>query len=283
MPITVDELPRLNVAELQNMARQVRVDVLKMTHTAGSGHPGGSLSETELLLALYFGGRLRVDPKNPKDPDRDRLILSKGHACPGLYAVLGERGFFPREELAGFRRVNKLLQGHTDIKIPGVDMSAGSLGMGISFGNGCALAARLDGRSYRTYVIIGDGECQEGNIWEAAMSSAHRKIDNLCVILDYNKIQIDGFVKDVKNLEPVSDKWRSFGWHVIEIDGHSFAEIFSALDEAAMIKGQPTIIIAHTIKGKGISFMENEAQFHGRALTDEEMERAMDELDEEWP
>ncbi len=283
MPLAVQELPKLSNSDLRALARQVRVDILKMTHRAGSGHPGGSMSETEILLALYFGGRLRIDPEDPKNPDRDRLILSKGHCCPGLYSVLAERGYFPRDELWSFRRVGHLLQGHSDLKIPGVDMSAGSLGMGLSYGNGCALAARVRGQDYRTYVILGDGECQEGNIWEAAMTSAHRKIDNLTAILDYNKIQIDGFVEDVKNLEPVVDKWEAFGWNVIEIDGHNFPELFSALDDAADTKGKPTIIVAHTVKGKGISFMENQAEFHGRALKDEEMKRAMDELGEAWP
>jgi transketolase len=282
MALSAATSARPSISDLQAFAREVRLEVLKMTHRAGSGHPGGSMSEAELLTALYYGGVLRVDPKDPKNPDRDRFILSKGHCCPGLYAVLGHLGFFPREEFQHFRRVGHLLQGHTDIKIPGVDMSAGSLGMGLSFANGCALAARIDKRAHHTWVMLGDGECQEGNIWEAAMTSAHRKIDNMTAILDYNKIQIDGFVKDVKGLEPVADKWRAFGWHVIEIDGHSFAEIFSALDEARETKGKPTIIIAHTIKGKGVSFMENKAEYHGRALNDKEMAEAMRELGEAW-
>jgi transketolase len=272
-----------DLASLTKVARQIRVDSLKMTFKAGSGHPGGSMSEAELLAALYYGGVLRLDPNNPKAPDRDRFILSKGHCCPGLYSVLAQRGFFPREELDRFRRVGALLQGHTDHKIPGVDMSAGSLGMGLSFGNGCALMAKLDKKDYRTYVLMGDGECQEGNVWEAAMSSAHHGIDNLVAIVDYNKIQIEGFVKDIKNPEPFADKWESFGWHTIEIDGHDLQAILDAFDEARTVKGQPTVIIAHTLKGKGVSFTENKNEYHGRALTEDEMKRAMAELKEAWP
>lgn len=269
--------------ELAKIARQIRIDSLQMTFSAGSGHPGGSMSEAELLAALYFGGELRVDPRTPKDPTRDRFILSKGHCCPGLYSVLSQKGFFPREELSGFRKVGRMLQGHTDMKIPGVEMSAGSLGMGLSFGNGCAMISRLEKRSSRTYVLLGDGECQEGQIWEAAQTSAHHRIDNLCALVDYNKIQIEGFVKDIKNPEPFADKWEAFGWNAIEIDGHDFDAIFDALDEARSTKGMPTVIIAHTVKGKGVSFTENKNEYHGRALTADEMQRAMVELKEPWP
>ena len=269
--------------QLAKIARQIRVDSLKMTFTAGSGHPGGSMSEAEVLAALYFGGELRVDPKNPTDAKRDRFILSKGHCCPGLYSVLAQKGFFPKEELPGFRKIGRMLQGHTDMKIPGVEMSAGSLGMGVSFGNGCAFAARLEKRDSRSYVLIGDGECQEGQIWEAAQTAAHHGLDNVCVIVDYNKIQIEGFVKDIKNPEPFSDKWEAFGWNAIEIDGHDFDAIFDALDEARETKGIPTVIIAHTLKGKGVSFTENKNEYHGRALTEDEMKRAMAELQEAWP
>ncbi|HLE47785.1 MAG TPA: transketolase [Candidatus Thermoplasmatota archaeon] len=270
-------------AELARVARQIRVDTLKMTYAAGSGHPGGSMSEAEILSALYFGGELRVDPKDPRAADRDRFILSKGHCCPGLYSVLAQRGFFPREELWNFRRVGHLLQGHSDNKVPGVDMSAGSLGMGLSFGNGVALMARMENKDRRTYVLLGDGECQEGSIWEAAMTSAHQRIENLCAIVDYNKIQIEGFVKDIKNPEPFADKWEAFGWNAIEIDGHDFGEIMDAFEEARTTKGIPTVIIAHTLKGKGVSFTENKNEYHGRALTEDEMKRAMAELKEPWP
>jgi len=275
---------------LAQIARDVRVDILKMTFKAQSGHPGGSMSAAELLTALYFGERkttagkpyMTVDPANPKWDGRDRFILSKGHCCPVQYAVLARRGFFDRKEFTGLRRAGNLLQGHSDIKVPGVDMSSGSLGMGLGFANGVALGARVQGKGYHTWVMMGDGEIQEGNVWESAMSAAHRKLDNVTAILDYNKIQIDGFVKDVKNLEPVTDKWRAFGWHVIEIDGHNYDQIFRAYDEALATKGKPTIVVAHTLKGKGVSFTENKADYHGRALTAEEMKRAMAELGENW-
>ncbi len=266
--------------DLVEMARRVRVDVLKMTHLAGSGHPGGSFSMTELLVMLYQK-HLDVDPQDSRDPDRDRFILSKGHCAPGHYAILAELGFFEREEMWNLRRIDNLLQGHVDIKVPGCDMSTGSLGQGLSFGNGCALAAKQDKKSFHTWVMIGDGEVQEGQIWEAAMTAAHRKLDNLTCILDYNKIQIDGFVNDVKGVEPLAAKWRAFGWHVIEIDGHNFDDIEAAYEDALATKGKPTLILAHTVKGKGVSFMENQAEFHGRALTEEEMVQAMNELGEE--
>ena len=283
VPTTLAAHGSVDQRELARIARQIRVDSLKMTFKAASGHPGGSMSEADLLAALYFGGWLRVDPKNPKAADRDRFILSKGHCCPGLYSALSQKGFFPREELWNFRKVGHLLQGHSDLKVPGVDMSAGSLGMGLSFGNGAALMGRLDGKDYRVYVMLGDGECQEGNIWEGAMTSANQKIDNLCAIVDYNKIQIEGFVKDIKNPEPFADKWEAFGWNAIEIDGHDFGEISAALREARETKGMPTVIIAHTLKGKGVSFTENKNEYHGRALTEDEMKRAMAELKEPWP
>ncbi|MHB8605394.1 MAG: transketolase [Thermoplasmatota archaeon] len=264
---------------LAEKARRLRVDVLRMTHKAASGHPGGSMSAAELLVALYET-RLRVDPARPKWDDRDRFVLSKGHCCPGLYAVLARKGFFPTSEFAKLRRVGGLLQGHTDHKIPGVDMSAGSLGMGLGFGNGTQLAARVLGKSFRTWVMLGDGECQEGSVWEAAMTTPFRKLDGLTAILDYNKIQIDGFTNDVKRLEPLADKWRAFGWDVREIDGHSFPEVIAAYDyaDSRVGSGVPVLILAHTLKGKGVSFMENKAEYHGRALTDEEMKRALPEL-----
>ncbi|HLE97744.1 MAG TPA: transketolase [Candidatus Thermoplasmatota archaeon] len=269
--------------DLREVAREVRVDVLRMTHAAGSGHPGGSMSMADLVVGLYWGP-LRHDPSDPAWEGRDRFVLSKGHCCPGLYSVLARRGYFPVEELAGFRKLGQRLQGHADRKVPGVEMSAGSLGMGLAFGNGVALAARLRhaddaaGELPRVYVMLGDGEVQEGSVWEAAMSAAHRGLDNLCAILDYNKIQIDGFVADVKGIEPLGAKWRAFGWHVVEIDGHDPAQIQAAYAEASATKGKPTLVLAHTLKGKGVSFTENKAEYHGRALTDDEMRRAMAEL-----
>jgi transketolase len=267
-------------SELEEIAREIRSDVLKMTHLAGSGHPGGSFSMTELIVTLYTK-YLDIDPKNPDDPDRDRFILSKGHCCPGHYAMLAKLGFFERDELWNLRRFESMLQGHEDTKVPGCDVSTGSLGQGLSFANGCALTAKLDDNDYHTWAMLGDGEQQEGQIWEAAMTAAHRKLDNLTAIIDYNKIQIDGFVNDIKGVEPLAAKWRSFGWHVIEIDGHDFSAIESAFDEALETEGKPTLILAHTVKGKGVSFMENKAEFHGRALSEEEMEQALSELGEE--
>lgn len=282
MPVSI-AAERLGPDQLKRVAHQIRVDSLQMTYKAGSGHPGGSLSEADILSVLYFGGVLRVNPQNPKDPDRDRFVLSKGHCCPGLYSVLAQRGFFPAAELEGFRKVGRLLQGHSDTKVPGVDMSAGSLGMGLGFGNGVALMGRLDEKPYRVYVLLGDGECQEGNVWESALTSAHQKLDNLCAIIDYNKIQIEGFTNEIKNLEPLAEKFRAFGWHVIEVDGHDPQKLLVAFAEAAQTKGKPTAIVAHTVKGKGVSFCENKNEYHGRALTEDEMRRAMVELGEAWP
>ncbi len=269
--------------ELAELARQARVDILRMTYAAGSGHPGGSMSAADILVTLYHGGHLDVDPEEPDRPDRDRFILSKGHCSPGIYAVLAQRGFFPREKLFNFRRLNNTLQGHVDVKVPGVDMSAGSLGMGLSFANGVALTAILDGLDYHTYVMLGDGECQEGQIWEAAMSAGHRGLDNVTAIVDVNRIQIDGFTEDVKTLEPFADKWRAFGWHAVEFDGHDFDAIHEALEEARSTRGKPTVLLAQTVKGKGVSFMEDKAEFHGRALGEDEMKQAMSELGvSEW-
>ena len=276
-PATKEARAKLSHAELREKARQVRVDALKMTTAAGSGHPGGSMSMADVLAVLYYN-RMRIDPANPRWADRDRFVLSKGHCCPGLYAVLGHLGFFPTSEFERLRKMGGLLQGHADMKVPGCDFSAGSLGMGLSFGHGVALAARVDGRDYRTYVMMGDGECQEGQVWEAAMAAAHYKTDNLTAILDLNGIQIDGFTRDVKNLEPIGEKWRAFGWHVIEINGHDYEAIEKAFDEAEAVKGRPTIVIAHSVKGKGVSWMENNKEFHGRSLTPEELKKALAEL-----
>jgi transketolase len=263
---------------LEEMARTLRRHVVSMIATAGSGHPGGSLSAAEIVTALYFKV-MRHNSKDPRWPDRDRFILSKGHAAPILYAALAESGYFSIEELKTLRKLDSRLQGHTDMNVtPGVEMSAGSLGMGLSFAIGIALAARLDEKTHRTYVLLGDGECNEGQIWEAAMSAAHFKLDNITAIIDYNNIQLTGWTQNIMQLEPLSEKWQAFGWHVIEIDGHDFNQILSSLDEARGIKTRPTVILAHTIKGKGVSFMENKASFHGKAPSPEETERALNGL-----
>jgi len=269
----------LSIAELKEMAKKLRRHVITMTATAGSGHPGGSLSAADIITAFYFKV-LRHDPENPRWPDRDRFILSKGHAAPILYAALAEAGYFPVAELATLRKLDSRLQGHTDRKLtPGVEMSAGSLGMGLSFAIGVALAARLDFKTYRTYVLLSDGECEEGQTWEAALSAAHFKLDNLTTIVDCNGMQLSGWTRDIMNLEPFTRKWQAFGWHTLDIDGHDFKQILSACQRAEKIKGQPTAIIARTIKGKGISFMENNVAFHGKAPTWEEAERALKELE----
>ena len=252
---------------LKDKAKVIRRHIIKMTGAAGSGHPGGSLSAADIVTYLYFK-ELKIDPNNPQWPERDRFILSKGHAAPVLYAALAERGFFPIEDLITLRKIDSYLQGHPDMKrVKGVEMSTGSLGTGFSTSVGMALAARMDKRDSKIFVLLGDGEIQEGQVWEAAMAAAHYKLDNLIAILDYNGLQIDGPVSEVLSPEPLPDKWRAFGWEVIEIDGHNFEEIEKAINEAKETKGKPTMIIAKTIKGKGVSFMENEAGWHGSALT----------------
>ena len=261
------------------MARKLRRDVITMTATAGSGHPGGSLSAADIVTALYFKV-LGHAPEDPQWSERDRFILSKGHAAPILYAALAEAGYFPVAELATLRKLDSRLQGHADSKLtPGVEMSSGSLGMGLSFGIGIALAARLDSKTYRTYVLLSDGECEEGQTWEAALSAAHFKLDNLTAIVDCNGIQLSGWTRDIMNLEPFSRKWQAFGWHTIDIDGHHFEQILSACRRAEKTKDKPTVIIAHTVKGKGVSFMENNVAFHGKAPSKEEAERALKELE----
>lgn len=268
------------VADLKRKAHDFRRDILEMTYAAGSGHPGGSLSAIDILTVLYYH-TMRVDPKNPMWPDRDRFVLSKGHSCPALYAILADLGFFPKEELMRLRKPGSILQGHPDMNLtPGVEMSTGSLGQGLSVACGMAIAARLDGKDYRVYCMVGDGEAQEGNIWEGAMLAAHHRLDNLTTILDRNVMQIDGTTEQIMALEPLAEKWRAFGWNVLEIDGHDMVQIISALELAKGTKGKPTMIVANTVKGKGISFMENELAYHGRALTKEEMERAREELRE---
>lgn len=249
-----------------------------MLTEAGSGHPGGSLSPVELIVALYFS-KLRHNPKDPQWPDRDRMVFSKGHSCPLWYAVLAECGYFPKEELLTLRKYGSILQGHPDcLRTPGVDISSGSLGQAFSAACGMAAAGKLDKKDYRIYVLLGDGEIQEGQIWEAAMSASHYKLDNLCAILDYNGFQIDGRIEDIMAIEPVVDKWKAFGWYTIEIDGHNFDEILNAYNEAESVKGKPTIIIAKTVKGKGVSFMENTADWHGKTPSKEQSEQALKEL-----
>jgi len=263
---------------LQQVAGQIRLGILEGVHAASSGHPGGSLSIAEIITYLYFE-KMNVDPKNPKDPNRDRLVLSKGHTAPALYAALAEKGFFDRAELAKLRQVDSFLQGHPDMKgTPGVDMSTGSLGLGISAAAGMALAAKIDNKSYRTYTIVGDGESEEGQVWEAAMFAAHYKLDNFCVILDLNGLQIDGPITEVMNPTPHDDKFRAFGFHVIVVDGHDFDALEAAFAEAESVKGKPTAIIAKTVKGKGVSFMENEVNWHGSAPNDEQYAAAVAEI-----
>ncbi len=266
------------IKELEAKAKQIRRLIIQMLAKAGSGHPGGSLSSADLITALYFM-ILRHNPKEPNWPDRDRFHMSKGHCCPLWYAVLAESGYFPTKELWSLRQLGSILQGHPDRRTPGVTVASGSLGQGLSVALGMSLAARIDKKDYRVYCLLGDGETQEGNIWEAAMAASHYKCDNLCAMLDYNGFQIDGRTKDIMNLEPLVSKWQAFGWHTIEIDGHNMKQILSAYEEAKTIKGKPAIIIARTIKGKGVSFMENVVDFHGRAPTKEEAEKALKELE----
>ncbi len=265
--------------ELEKTANAVRKDIVTAVHAAKSGHPGGSLSAADIFTYLYFE-EMNVDPKNPKDPDRDRFVLSKGHTAPGLYSALAEKGFFPVKDLETLRHTGSYLQGHPDMKhIPGVDMSSGSLGQGLSAAVGMAVAAKLDNKNYRTYCLCGDGEIQEGQIWEAAMFAGARKLDNLCVIVDNNNLQIDGTVEEVNSPYPIDKKFEAFNFHVININGNDFEEIRKAFDEAKNTKGMPTAIIAKTVKGKGVSFMENQVGWHGKAPSDDEYKTAMDELE----
>jgi transketolase len=266
------------IQELEAKTKQIRRLIIQMLTKAGSGHPGGSLSSADLITALFFAV-LRHNPKEPNWPDRDRFHMSKGHCCPLWYAVLAESGYFSIDKLWTLRQLGSILQGHPDRRTPGVTVASGSLGQGLSVALGMSLAAKIDKKDYHVYVLMGDGEIQEGNIWESAMASSHYKCDNICAILDYNGFQIDGKTKDIMDLEPIVAKWQAFGWHSIEIDGHNMKEILSAYQEAKTIKKKPSIIIAHTIKGKGVSFMENVVDFHGRAPTQEEAERALKELE----
>ncbi len=271
---------KIDFGRLSKTALEIRRDIIKMLGIAGSGHPGGSLSATDILTLLYFHF-LRHDPKNPKWPDRDRFILSKGHGCPALYAALARSGYFDPELLLTLRQLGSPLQGHPDMRrLAGIEASTGSLGQGLSVGIGCALAARFDKKDFLTYVLISDGELNEGQIWESAAFASFHKLSNLITILDYNKFQLSGATKDILNMEPVTDKWRSFGWQVTEIDGHSHKEIAEALFWVKTAKNVPSIVIAHTIKGRGVSFMENNNHFHGVAPTKDETERALKELGE---
>ena len=268
----------LDITELENKAKEVRKGIIEAVYSANSGHPGGSLSIADIMTVLYFN-EMSIDENNPKWEDRDRLVLSKGHCSPALYSCLAERGFFNKEELKTFRKLNSNLQGHPDMnKVLGVDMTTGSLGQGLSVANGMAIAGKLDKKNYRVYAILGDGEIEEGQIWEAAMASRKYKLDNLCVIVDKNNLQIDGTTDEVMSLAPIDEKFRSFGFEVITIDGNNILEIMKAFAKAKTVKNKPTCIIAKTIKGKGVSFMEDKVEWHGKAPSEEQYNLAMQEL-----
>lgn len=267
------------VEELEKMAKQVRKGIIEAVYSNKSGHPGGSLSIADILTVLYFK-EMNINEKNPNWEERDRLVLSKGHCSPALYSCLANRGYFLVEDLKSFRNINSYLQGHPDKnKVPGVDMTTGSLGQGLSSANGMAIAGKMDKKSYRVYCVLGDGEIEEGQIWEAAMASCKYKLDNLCVIVDNNNLQIDGTIEEVMSSYPIDDKFRSFGFEIIKIDGHDIEEIINALEVAKNVKGKPTCIIAKTIKGKGISFMENQVGWHGKAPNEEQYKQALKELE----
>lgn len=267
---------------LKKKANDIRIDIIREIHAAGSGHPGGSLSAADIITYLYFA-EMNVDPADPEKQDRDRFVLSKGHAAPALYAALAEKGFFPKETLMTLRKLGSILQGHPDKKkVPGIDMSTGSLGQGISAAVGMALAAKTDGSTSRVYAVLGDGELQEGIVWEAAMAAAHYRLDNLTAFIDWNGLQIDGKNEDVMTVAPVGEKFLAFGWNVQMIDGHDFEQIAQAVENAKKITGCPQMIVAKTVKGKGVSFMENEAGWHGKAPSDEQAKQAVEELGGEW-
>ncbi len=273
-------MDRKLIEQLEVKAKQLRFDIIEMLGEAGSGHPGGSLSSADIFAALYFSV-LKHDPKNPGWEERDVFILSKGHVCPGLYAVLAESGYFPKDELMTLRKLGSRLDGHpSKLKgLPGIEVSSGSLGMGLSVANGAALAFKLNKAGRRAYCLMGDGELQEGQIWEAAMTAAHYKLDNVCGIVDNNNLQIDGECEKVMNVKPLAEKWKAFGWNVIDIDGHKLEEILEAFNKAKESKGKPSVIIARTIKGKGVSFMEDQAGWHGKAPDKEQTEQALKELE----
>lgn len=267
-----------DINELQKIAKEVRKDIVSMLTESGSGHPGGSLSAVEILTTLYFS-EMNINNEDPHNMDRDRFVLSKGHAAPVLYSVLAERGYFNKEELMCLRKLGSMLQGHPNMNyVPGVDMSTGSLGQGISTAVGMAIAGKLDNKEYRVYSVLGDGELQEGQVWEAAMAAAQYKLDNLTAFVDYNSLQIDGKIQDVMSPDPIDEKFKAFGWHVINIDGHNFEAIINAINEAKNTKGKPTMIVAKTIKGKGVSFMEDEAGWHGSTPNKEQCDQALKEI-----
>lgn len=276
-------MPGADLGRLAAIARECRVQIIRMLAHAGSGHPGGSLSVIDILTTLFFA-RMRHDPTRPDWPDRDRLVLSKGHCVPALYSVMAKAGYFPESQLTTLRKLGSPLQGHPDrVRLPGIEAATGSLGQGLSLSLGLALGLRLDGRPSRVYCVVGDGETQAGQVWEAAMAAPKlgqpdHPLDNLCVILDYNKVQLDDFVKKVLDLEPVLEKWKAFGWPVVEIDGHDLAQIDKALDQAQAIRGRPALIVAHTVKGKSVSFMENNPEWHGKAPKPQEAIRAIREI-----
>ena len=264
---------------LESTCKEVRKDILKMLHEAKSGHPGGSLSSTEIMVALYFY-KMKNKPEDPYWDGRDFFILSKGHVCPALYSVMAHAGYFPHEELMTLRKMGSRLQGHPHRKVlPGIEVSTGSLGQGLSVGNGMALALKMDKKPNRVYVLMGDGETQEGQVWEAAMTSAHYGLDNVCAIIDYNNLEIDGYIEDVKGIHPVVDKWKSFNWHVIECEGNDMASVMRAFDRAEQLKRKPTLILAHTTKGRGVSFMENIDLWHGKVPSAEQLDQALNELE----
>lgn len=267
-----------DINELKKISKNVRKSIIEQVYSAASGHPGGALSIADILTVLYFN-QMNINPERPDDEKRDRFILSKGHASAALYAVLAEKGYFPKKDLKTFRNINSYLQGHPDVKkIPGVDMTTGSLGQGLSAANGMAMISKLDKSSIRVYCLVGDGEIEEGQIWEAAMTSSKYKLDNLCLIVDNNNLQIDGTLEEVMSSYPIDEKFKSFGFNVINIEGHDYEQIISAFESAKICKGKPTVIIAKTIKGKGVSFMENKAEWHGKAPKQEEYEMALMEL-----
>ena len=268
----------MEIKELENKAKEIRKSIIKQVYFAGSGHPGGSLSIADIMAVLYFD-ELRINEKEPKWEDRDRLILSKGHCAPALYASLAERGFFEKEELKTFRNIESNLQGHPDMnKVPGVDMTSGSLGQGLSVANGIAISGKMENKDYRVYCILGDGEIEEGQIWEAAMTSSKYKLDNLCVIIDNNNLQINGKIADIINPYPIDEKFKSFGFYVLTIDGNNIEEILEGFKQAKLNKNKPTCIIAKTIKGKGVSYMEDQVDWHGKAPNEEQYNKAMEEL-----
>ena len=271
--------PTIDIDSLKAKALNFRKEILQTLCLAGSGHPGGSLSAVEILISLYEY-KMKHSSQDPAWEERDRLIISKGHISPAVYVTLANYGYFPKEELKTFRKFGSRLQGHVHSKVPGVELSTGSLGHGLAVANGIALGARILRKSNKTFCLLGDGEIQEGSIWESAMTAPHYKLDNLCAIVDYNKVQENGPTNEIKNLEPLADKWKSFGWHAVEVIGHNFKELFKVLDEFGTVKEKPFVIIAHTIKGKGVSFMEGNAKWHGKAPNAEQLKEALAELDQ---